>query len=298
MKFFKITISIILLTTGLISKAQTGDLFSDLRIRASSTWSDNLSSTSHAPTLKSGQYFTLSGMLDHMRQLDRDWLLIMEAEALFENVPKFSALNSISGVGRIKVQRKFGLGAFAPVLEFNTAATATSFQENPRSGLQLEAGAKLSKRFSNTLQFGGGINWEDYDAKHRTFDVRTHRVFLEGVWDLTQRWRLSAGASRIWGQFVANADGSIWPLAIGGQLGPEIFQHYNTLAWEVSDTFGSGWVAYRNRESTVDQWWVELSPAITDQTSISLRYEFNRAINAIGIRYDSAFWTLGLNHQF
>ncbi len=296
MKFFKIT-SLLLLTGSLVG-AQPVGLLSGLNLRVSSTWTDNISSTSHLPTLKSGQYFTASGSLAHPWPLNRDWLLVLEAEAILEDVPTFSALNSISGIGRVNLRRKFGPGAYAPMFEVSAGATATSFKEDPRSGFQLEAGTRLSKRLSPNLQLAGGINWEDYNAKHRTFDLRTHRVFLEGVWDITERWRLSAGATRIWGQFIANAAGSIWPLAIGGQLGPEIFHHYNTLAWEVSDTYGSGWVAYRNRESTVDQWWMELSPALTDRTSLSLRYEFNKAINAIGIRYDSVFWTLGLNHQF
>ena len=287
-----------LLCSASLCKAQSAGTFSGLRLQASSTWADNLNRSSHIPSVKSGQFYTASGTLDYSRQLNRNWIIIAEGEVVTNIVKKYSGLNSLSGTGKAKIRRKFGLGAYAPIFEASVGATVSSFKETARNGTQLEAGLRVSKRLTHALQFSGGINWEDFNARHRTYDVRTHRVFLEGNWDVTDRWRLSAGATRIWGQFVASAAGAVWPLALNGQLGPEVFQHYNTLAWEVSDTFGPGWVAYRNRESQVDQWWVEISPALTDRTSLSLRYEFNKSINAIGIRYDAIFWTLGLNHQF
>ncbi len=298
MNFFKASLAFALLSSACLVEAQPNGPLAHPRLQVSSTWTDNISSTSHLPTLKSGQYVTLNSTLDHTRQLDRNWLLIAEAGAELVNVPEFSALDSISATGQVKARRKFGLGPYAPYLQIHLAATVSHVEENPRSGFLWETGARLAKRLNHSLQIAGGINWDDYNAKHRTFDVRTHQVYLEGIWDITDRWRLSAGANRAWGHYVANADGNIWPLAIGGQLGQEIFQHYNTLAWEVSDSFGPGWVAYRNRASTMDHWWVELSPALSDKTSLSLRYQSSQTSNAIGILYEAVSWTFGLNHQF
>jgi len=298
MKFPQITLVSCLLFSGLLCEAQTAGTLSNLRLQTSTTWAKNINRTSHDPSLKSGEFYTVSATLNYMKQLNRNWALIGEGEVVHHNVRKYSGLNSFSGIGKAKLRRKFGLGPFAPILEASVGMTISSFNETARNGTQLEAGLRVSKRLTHALQFSGGVNWEDFNARRRTYDVRTHRALFEGNWDITDRWRLSAGASRIWGQFVASAAGGVWPLALNGQLGPEIAQHYNTLSWQVSDTFGPGWVAYRNRESTVDQWWVEISPALTDRTSLSLRYEFNELVNAIGIRYEATSWSLGLNHQF
>ena len=281
-----------------VGVAQPSGIFSHLRIQSSAVWADNLSRTSHLPTQKSSQIYNLIGTVDHRHQLDRNWMLITEVELAGQYVTQYDALNNINATTRLKLRHKFGLGPFATVIDFSTQLTGTSFKETGRNGWLFEAGASASKRITESLQLTGGASWNHFSAKRNTYNVSTDRLFLEGSWDITDRWRISLGGSRIEGKFVANAAGAIWSSAIGGQLGPEISQHYNTLAWEVSDTFGPGWVAYRNRESNVDQWWVELSPALSDQTSLSLRYEFNKAINAIGIRYDTIFWSLGLNHQF
>jgi len=233
--------------------AQPSGIFSHLRIQSSAVWADNFSRTSHLPTQKSSQVYNLSGTVDNRHQLDRNWLLISKGEIARQYVTKYTALNNINATARLKLRRKFGLGPFAPVIDFSTQLTGTSFKETGRNGWLFEAGVSASKRLTESLRLTGGASWNHYSAKRRTYDVSTERLFLESSWDITERWRISLGASRIHGQFVANAAGKIWSQAIGGQLGPEIFQHYNTLAWEVSDTFGPGWVAYRNRDSTIDQ---------------------------------------------
>lgn len=273
-------------------------VFSAPRLTASLTWTDNISHTSHLPTLKSGKYQTVSLTTDYTRQLTRNWLLLGTGELQIQHVDTFSALNHVAGTGTLKLQRKFGLGAFAPVLQINSALAIARFDETRRSGWQYTGGIGLSKRLTEILSVSANAAVDEYFAQRPVYDVSTRKITLEGDWDITSRWRLSLGGSRTWGQYVANADPAIWPLAIGGQLGPVIETHYNTLAWEVTDSFGPGWVAYRNRDSHADAWWAELSPALTDRTSLSLRYEFVRITNAVGIKYNSAYWTAGVTHQF
>lgn len=291
-------IILVLPLIGTLGFGQFHGDFSAPALRVTSTWSDNLSHTSHLPTKKTGQFYTVSTSLDYVDQLNRDWLLVAEGRLLGDYVPKYDALNSLTSSGELKLRHKFGLGAYAPVLQFNAGLLASQFNESDRSGWQYFYGATLSKRFTHSLSLSASATWEDYFGNDPVFDVTNHGVELEGHWDITRRWRVSLGASRTWGEFTANAAGKIWPLAIGGQLGPAIEQHYNTLAWKVSDSYGKGWVAYRNRDSTLDAWWCAVSPALTETTSLSLRYEFQLATNAIGIEYDYHLWTLGVNHQF
>lgn len=272
--------------------------FTALRLKASATWADNISHTSHLPTLKSGEYQTVSLTTDYTRQLNRNWLLLGTGELQLQHVNPFSALNNVTGTGTLKLHRKFGLGPFAPVLEINSALAISKFDESRRSGWQYTGGIGFSQRLNEALSLSANAAVVEYFAQRPVYDVSTRKITLEGGWDVTSRWRLILGGGHIWGQYVANADPAIWPLAIGGQLGPVIYEHYNTLAWEVTDTFGPGWVAYRNRDSHADTWWGELSPALTDQTSLSLRYEFVRITNGVGIKYNLSYWTIGVNHQF
>lgn len=290
--------SLIFLCVGAFGYSQTGGSLSALRLEAFHTWSDNISHTSHLPTIKSGQYLTASGAMDYSRQLNPNWLLVATGELAGQQVSKFDALNNLNAAGTLLLRRKFGLGPFAPVVELSSGLSAASFKESGRSGWQFAADGRVSKRLNESLSFAGGIGLTEYYARHAVFDLSNRKAFLEGNWDITDRWRVNAGFSRTWGEYLANASPKIWPLAIGGALGPEIFAHYNTLAWEVSDTYGPGWIAYRNRDTEIDTSWIEISPALSDRLSLFLRYEFVRATNAIGIKYDANLWTSGLNYQF
>ena len=165
-----------LLCSASLCKAQSAGTFSGLRLQASSTWADNLNRSSHIPSVKSGQFYTASGTLDYSRQLNRNWIIIAEGEVVTNIVKKYSGLNSLSGTGKAKIRRKFGLGAYAPIFEASVGATVSSFKETARNGTQLEAGLRVSKRLTHALQFSGGINWEDFNARHRTYDVRMLRT--------------------------------------------------------------------------------------------------------------------------
>lgn len=286
------------LVMGSVTLAQTAGNFSALRLKASTTWADNLSHTSHLPTQKSGEFQTVGVATDYTRQVSRDWLLLGTAELQARHVEKFDSLNHVSGIGTFKLRRKFGLGPFAPVLEINSALTIARFDEDRRSGWEYSGGLALSKRVTETLSVAAHADAVEYFAKRPVYDVSNRKLSLEGDWDITERWRLTLGGGRTWGQYVANASPKVWPLAIGGQLGPVIATHYNTLAWEVTDSYGPGWVAYRVRDSHADLWWMELSPALTERTALTLRYESVRVTNGVGIKYDSSYWTLGVNHQF
>lgn len=278
--------------------AQSAGSWSALRLKASTTRADNISHTSYVPTRKSGEYLTVSLASDYMRQLNRDWLLIGSGELLAQHVVTFNALSHVAGAGTLKLHRKFGLGPYAPVLELSSALAFYQFDEADRGGWQYTGGIGISKRFTDSLRLSARAAAVEYSARREVYDLSRREVMLEGDWDITDRWRLSLGGGRRWGEYIANAAWKIWAQAIYGQLGPVVQAHYRSLPWAVTNSYGPGWVTYRVRHSHTNLWWAELSPALTDQTSLALRYEFARVTNAVGIKYDLAYWTFGVNHQF
>jgi hypothetical protein len=195
------------------------------------------------------------------------------------------------------MRHKFGLGPMVPVLEGGLALTAMRFHESGRSGWRQEGFVSLSQRLTASWRVVATANWESFTASRAPFDTHARRIALETYYDVTDTWQVGAGASRLHGQLVANAAWSVWGQALGGALGPTVQQYYRSVPWEVSNTFGQGWVAYRV-ECRADFWWTQLSARLSDRTSVPLRYESVKVVNRIGVRYDSAFWSLGVLHRF
>jgi hypothetical protein len=73
--------------------------------------------------------------------------------------------------------------------------------------------------------------------------------------------------------------------------------YYTHTPWEVTNTFGPGWVAYRV-DCRADFWWAQIAARLGEHTSVPLRYESAKVVNRVGVRYDSAFWSLGVLHRF
>jgi hypothetical protein len=269
----------------------------DYRMAATVTAAENFSRTSYAPTAQDATVFDVDGAFLHAKQLAPNWTLIAALEGQAENVAQFSAMNRLSGGARATVRHKFGLGPNVPVLEAGGAVTAVRFRESGRSGWREEAFASLSQRIGETLRLVATANWENFSASHAPFDTHAHRFGLEAYWDATETWQLGAGASRLDGQLVANAVWPVWAQAIGGGFGPTVQNYYTSIPWEVSNTFGNGWVAYRV-DCRANFWWAQLAARLSEHTSLPLRYEHAEVINHIGIRYASAFWSLGVLHRF
>ena len=270
----------------------------EFSVNVSTAWVDNLSRTSPAPTQKSARVDEVAARLATARQLSRDWLLFADAGASLQHVGRFDALDRLGATGTLTLRRKFGLGPYAPVFEASGSLTGQAFRESDRSGWQPDLTLRFSQRLTEGWRAAAGAGWTHFVAQDEPYDVANRRLFLEIQYELTAGWQIAAGAARQWGEFTANAAGAVWSQAIGGGLGPVIFDHYNTLAWAVTDSFGPGWVAYRIRDSRADSWWAELAPALTDRTTIALRYAAVRVTNAIGIEYDTTAWTLSLSHRF
>lgn len=269
----------------------------EFRMGATLTYAENFSRTSYTPTAQDAKIADVDGAFIQTKQLAPNWTLIAALEGNAEYVSEFSALNRLSAGARATVRHKFGLGPMVPVLDAGVALTAVSFRESGRSGWRAEGFATLSQRLTESWRVAATANWESFTASHAPFDTHARRVGLETTYDVAETWQFGAGASRLHGQLVANAAWSVWGQAIGGALGPAIQQYYTSIPWEVSNTFGSGWVAYRV-DCRADFWWAQLTARVSDSTSIPLRFESVRVINHVGVRYDSAFWSLGVLHRF
>jgi hypothetical protein len=269
----------------------------EFRLGATAAYAENISRTSFEPTAEDAAVFALDGAYLHAKQLARNWTFIGALEVGAENVGEFSGLNRRSAGARATVRHKFGLGPMVPVLEGGAALTAVRFHENGRSGWREEGFVSLSQRITASWRVVAAASWESFTASRAPFDTHARRLGLETHYDVTDTWQFGAGASRMHGQLVANAAWSVWGQAIGGGLGPAVQQYYTRIPWEVSHTFGPGWVAYRV-ECRADFWWAQLSARLSDRTSMPLRYESVKVINRIGVRYDSAFWSLGVLHRF
>lgn len=269
----------------------------DFRMGATLTYAENFSRTSFEPAAKDATVIALDGAYVHAKQLAPNWTLIGALEANIEHVEKFSALNRFAAGARASVRHKFGLGPMVPVLEAGVALTATRFDESGRSGWREEGFVSLSQRLTESWRVVAMASWESFAASHAPFDTHARRIGLETYYDVTDTWQFAAGASRLHGQLVANAAWSIWSQAIGGGLGPTVQNYYTRIPWETTNTFGSGWVAYRV-DCRADFWWAQLVARLGDHTSVPLRYEHVKVINRIGVRYDSSFWSLGVLHRF
>ncbi|MBA4137836.1 MAG: hypothetical protein C0518_11010 [Opitutus sp.] len=269
----------------------------EYRLQAATSWVENLSRTSFEPTAQDAALHSLDAAYVHARQLASNWTVIVGADAGLEYVPDFDALDRTSLGARATLRRKFGLGAFAPVLDASAALTRVEFRENGRSGWRSDASLTLGKRLHETWRVAAFASWESFTARAAPFDTHSRRVGLETTWDATDRWRFSAGGARLRGQVVANAAWSVWGPAINGGFGPVVNDYYNSVPWAVTDTFGPGWVAYRV-EATANFWWAEASFSLREQTRVTLRGETVKVVNRIAVRYDSEIWSLGLVHRF
>jgi hypothetical protein len=255
------------------------------RADATYAWVDNLSRTSFAPDRESGAVYGATETAEWHRQLAASFLGVAQAEGGFEQTPAFPGLDSVHLGGRADLRWKFGLGPYAPVVTFTGGLTYIDVHEHGRSNWKAETGINLSQRLTDTWRVSAGGGWEEDYARDKPFDVRNLRATVEATWDATARLQLSAGAGRLWGELTANAAWDIYNKALSGGSGPVIRDYYNTLAYEHSTAFE-------------DLWWVGASIALTDNTSVPLRFESVDVLNRAQVHYRTEFWSLSIAHRF
>lgn len=277
----------------------TATWLDNLSFTASGTtnWVDNLSRTSAAAYRHNAETYELDLTADHHQQLAPDWLLNASAEATWFTVPEYTLTDNVQLGPKLSLQRKFGLGPFAPVLQLSGALTYKAARLDLDRGWTTEAGLRLAKRLTETFKAGVGAQWTEHYARSTVFDLGQHSYSVDATWDLTDRWSLTGSAGRLSGNIVANAAWTVWAQAISGGFGPTVFNYYTSRPWRVTELYGSGWVSY-NVEAKVDLWSLAAAYAISKRTTAELRYSSAFVVNKVGIRYPTDSWGLSVVHRF
>lgn len=281
------------------NRAPSAGWLDNISVTASGTasWVENLSRTSAEPARKSAETYELTLGALQRRQLAPSWLLQAGIDAAFLAVPDYDLANHLELGPRLSLQRKFGLGPLAPVLQLDAALNYKSARLDADRGWGTEVGLRLAKRFNPVFKAGVGGQWIEHNARSAVFDIVQHSLSVDATWDINDRWSLSGSAGRLSGDIVANAPWSIWGMAISGGLGPAVFNYYTSRPWAVTHLYGDGWVSY-NVEADVDLWSLAAAYAVSDHTTAEFRYSSAFVVNKIGVRYPTDSWGLSVVHRF
>ncbi|MCX6955215.1 MAG: hypothetical protein NTV51_23930 [Verrucomicrobia bacterium] len=290
-------VAVAALASSAVVRAEPLRLPISTRMEASATWAENIARSSSPSNWLDGvrqdARFTASMLTPVVTGVS----VITEADAGYETMPRFQRNTAFTGGLRSGVRWKFGLGAFAPVLSSEVGITRRDARMSGDNGWLATGAVHLSKRFSDSWRASLTGDWSQHYAAHAPFDVRHHRVLGTLTYDLNDTWQLTYGRGSLFGDFTAHAGPAIWARALAGLISPAIGQYYNTISWETTDSYGSGWVTYRVTGRS-DFWWLELAPAIGRNTSLPLRYESTYTVNRVGVQYRQDLWTLGVLHRF
>src|SRR5258708_5572673 len=254
-------------------RAPAASWLDNLTVTASGTanWVDNLSRTSFAPTRKDAATYELDLSAKRHQQLAPDWLLHGGADATFFTAPEYDLTNHLKLGPRLGLQRKFGLGPLAPVLQLDTALSYKAARLDADRGWTAEVSLRLAKRFTSSFQAGLSGQWLEHDARSATFDLDQHSYSVDATWDFSEHWSFSGSAGRLGGNIVANAAWSVWGQAIYGGFGPVVSNYYNSRPWEVTNLYGSGLVSY-SVEADVGLWSLATTYTISEHTTAEFRY--------------------------
>jgi hypothetical protein len=290
---------LILVAVLLAGRANAAGWLENLTVTASGTASqvDNISRTSAEPNRKDAETYELTLGVSRHQQLAPNWLLQAGADASLLAVPDYDRTNHFEVGPRLSLQRKFGLGPLAPVLQGDVGLTYKAARFAAAQGWTTKAGLRLGKRFTPALKAGIAGQWIEHAAHSAVFDLNQRSLAIDATWDVNDRWSLSGSAGRLTGDVVANAAWPVWAQAISGGLGQEVFSYYTSRPWTVTHLYGPGWVSY-NVEADVDLWSLAAAYALSAHTTAEFRYSSAFVVNKIGIRYPTDSWGLSVVHRF
>jgi len=260
-------------------------------------WVNNLSRTSYEPTRKDALTYEFKVAGSQPRQLAPSLLLVASEEIDTLSVPDFEKAGNLRTGGRLALQKKFGLGPLAPVLQVSAGTTYKSARFAGDRGWTTEASLQLAQRVLPNLRLAAGAQWLEHDAKSRVFDLHQHSYSLEASWDINESWSLNGSATRLHGDIVANAANAVWWKALSGGFGPAVQNYYTVRPWTETGIYGPQWISY-NVEADVDLWSVTLAYAASDHTAVELRKSAAYVINKVGVRYPTDSWALSLTQRF
>ena len=268
-----------------------------LSAASSATWVDNISRTANVATRHHAMTYDFSVRAVRHQQLAPSWLLHLGADATYLAVPEYDLTSSAKLGVHAGVQKKFGLGPFAPVLHLDAGSSYKAARLAGDRGWTTDATLRLSKRVGPALQVAVTGQWLKHDASSTLFALQQRTWSAEANWDINDRWRLTGSAGRLTGTIVANAAWPVWAKALSGGFGPVAATYYNANPWAVTDLYGPGWASYRV-EAAVDLWSLALAFEASPRLSLELRTSSAFVVNKIGVTYPTKSWGLGLNYRF
>lgn len=274
-------------------------LRADLRWAASGRagWAENVSRSSSPLNWRDSAILESALEATYPRAFARNWLLLASAHADTFTVRDFALNNTFSLGPLLDLQRKFGLGPYAPTLRSHLGLTYRDARLGGATGWTTDAGLQFSQRFSSTFRASASYDWSQHAAGTPTFDVRHRIATARLTWDFADRWQLSASFARLNGQLVAEASFAVFNRALAGDFGPLVAQSYNARPFSITDSYGPRWYSYRI-DGRADTSTLALAYALSDHTRLDLRLASSRVLNNAQIRYKSDTSSLGITHRF
>jgi hypothetical protein len=258
---------------------------------------ENISRTSFEPTRKDATTLAVDVSSSLPRQFTPSVLFLGRGELSSLFVGDYELTNHVTVTGGLTLQKKFGLGSQAWVLQATVDGGYKAARLDDDQGFTAEAGLHLAKRVLPNLRLNGSVRWLEHDAESAVFDLNQFTYGLDAQWDINERWTLAGNASWLQGNIVANAAPAVWNQMLAGAFGSTIFNSYTSRPWSVTDLYGPGWVSY-NVDGDVDLWSVTLTYAWTDHLAVDLRYNAAFVVNQVGVTYPSNAWALKLGYRF
>lgn len=269
----------------------------DITARGTYTWTENLTRASGPADYRDAASYGAELTFGTARALESGFLLRPQIYASYTTTPEYDLLNSGELGSRLVVQRKFGLGPTAPVVALDATVGGRLGRLEGADALITKAGVTFAKRFNPyfavDLRGEIGRDW----AREQVYEVTNRDLIATIAVDPHPRLRFTTGAGRRWGTFLATASAARFAGALGGGLGPRVADYYADSPQSADGIFGPGWISYRVR-GEADFVFFDLSPVITDQTSLSIRYERVKSVNIVDVEYYQDIFRVALMHAF
>jgi hypothetical protein len=198
----------------------------DYIVRGTYLWTENLGRASGQADFRDTSTYRADFALGTGKELAAGLGGRVQLEAGHSTTPDFERLDETTFGPRASLRKKFGLGAEAPVLAFETAALGRFARIDENDGVTLQGALVLSKRFNPVLSAQLRGEWQEHVAEADTFDVHHYLGEARLVLDPTDRVRISVGGGYLTGLFTAGASGARFAGALGGGLGPEVASYY------------------------------------------------------------------------
>ncbi|MEO0055292.1 MAG: hypothetical protein RLZZ50_1239 [Verrucomicrobiota bacterium] len=269
----------------------------DYEARAEYSWTENIGRAAGEIDFYDAAAYEAGFTAGTSRQLAPGLTGRLQLESSGTVHPEYEELNHANVGPRAILSKKFGLGPQAPVLSAETSAIGRFADITDSEGVTLRGAVTLSKRFGHYLTAQLRGEWQEHVAAGDTYSVHHRAVFAQVFADPFEWLRVGAGVGRYEGTFVAGAGAARFAGALGGKRGPRVADYFATIPTHVSNAFATGWTDYRV-EGDVDQWWFELSPALSENLSFSLRYERALATNIVDMEYGQDTFRLGVIYAF